>query len=79
VLSRRFRTEGNGGWATYSLLIGAVGLLSYALAVAGPSGVDALPPVAGILQRISIVVGLGWVGQVALRLWRTSAEAVAAG
>ena len=70
VLARRFRAEGNRGWATYSMLT-AVGMLAaYVLAISGPMGADALLGVAGVLQRVSAVIGLGWVGQLAWRLWR---------
>ena len=77
VMARRFRADGNGGWALYSWLTAGVGLAAYALAVAGPSGVDALLPVVGIMQRISIVVGFGWIAQLAWHVSRGSAAAAA--
>lgn len=70
VLARRFRADGNSGWATYSILSGVGVLAFYVAALAAGYGVAGLSPVTGLLQRVSGVIGLGWVAQLAWRLWR---------
>lgn len=63
VMARRFRGEGSR-WALYCWL-SAVGVLIFLFA--GP----AFTPVAGLLQRVAILLALGWVAQV---MWRFRRE-----
>jgi len=68
VLARRFRGEGSR-WALYCWL-SAVAILAFFGAA------FALPDVTGLLQRVDIVITLGWVAQV---MWRFRREAAVAG
>lgn len=68
VMARRFRGEGTR-WALYCWL-SAVGTLAF-IVVAGR-----FTSVSGLLQRIAIVLMLGWVAQI---MWRFRREAAAAG
>jgi hypothetical membrane protein len=65
VMARRFRGEGSR-WAPYCWLsaAGTLAFLFMGLAFAGP---------AGLLQRVAILLALGWVAQV---MWRFRREAV---
>ena len=67
VMARRFRGEGSR-WALYSLL-SAIGSLAFLFAAL------AFPDVTGLLQRIAILLALGWVAQV---MWRFRRELDAA-
>jgi hypothetical membrane protein len=64
VMARRFRGEGSR-WALYCWL-SAVGVLVFLFAS------QAFTSVAGLLQRVAIVLVLGWVAQV---MWRFRREA----
>ena len=67
VIARRFAGEGSR-WALYSRLsaLGEIGFLI---------GAFSLPEVAGLLQRVAILLALGWVAQVCRRYWREAAAA----
>jgi len=74
VLARRFaRDPAWRGWTLYSLVTGIlfVGSFIACLAVAqlDQSGVFPNSP-AGLLERIAIIIGWGWIALVALRLLR---------
>src|SRR5439155_18431180 len=66
LLAPRFAFEG-GRWALYTRL-SAVGVLVFLFSAV------AFPDVTGLLQRLSIVLALGWVAQV---MWRFRREAAA--
>jgi hypothetical membrane protein len=66
VMARRFRGEGSR-WALYCWL-SAVGVLAFLFAS------QAFTSVAGLLQRVLIVLVLGWVAQIT---WRFRREAAA--
>ena len=67
VMARRFRGEGDGSrWAIYSRL-SAAGSLAFLFAAL------AFTDVTGLLQRIAIVLALGWVAQVMWRFRRGTA------
>jgi hypothetical membrane protein len=68
VMARRFRGEGSR-WALYCWL-SAAGVLVFLF-----TGL-AFTPVAGLLQRVAILLALGWVAQV---MWRFRREAAATG
>jgi hypothetical membrane protein len=68
VMARRFRGEGSGSrWALYCW-VSAVGELAFLFAA------FAFTDVAGLLQRVAILLALGWVAQV---MWRFRREAAA--
>jgi glycerol uptake facilitator-like aquaporin len=66
VLARRFRREGRAGWAVSSLVVGLVIFLFFGASGGGPSGQLIFPAISGLLQRISLIAGLGWVAVLAL-------------
>jgi len=64
VMAPRFRGEGSR-WSLYCWL-SAVGVLVFLVST------SFFPDVAGLLQRVFIVLALGWVGQI---MWRFRREA----
>jgi len=82
VLARRFAGDPRcRGWAVYSIVTGILVVVFYITAtVAGmldANGVIANAP-AGLLQRLSIVAGFGWLTLFALRLLRKGSTSVSA-
>jgi Protein of unknown function (DUF998) len=76
VLARRFAGDPEWrGWPAYSVasgfVIGVFFVASLAAAALDEQGIVSIG-LAGLLQRISIVVGWGWVALLALRLARTA-------
>lgn len=73
VMVRRFAGDPAWrGWALYSLVSGIVLLVFFlgAVIVAGLDQNGILPASpAGLLQRIGIITGWGWIALLALRLW----------
>jgi Protein of unknown function (DUF998) len=63
VMARRFRQEGSR-WAAYSVASGVGMLVAFV-------GMITFDDVMGLLQRIAIVIGFGWVAQVSWRLRRS--------
>lgn len=74
ALARRFAGDARWrGWALYSVATGVVVVLS--LVVGNAPGMVAL---AGLIQRIGIVAGWGWIVLLAARLWRARVSAASA-
>ncbi len=73
VFSRRFAARGERGWATYSAGSGVVFAVGFILASAGFNQAETLIDVAGLLQRIAIAVGWGWLALLAVHLLRLCA------
>jgi hypothetical protein len=61
LYAARFRAEGRGGWAAYSVITGFVVLAFFAASSGGPDGLPIFPMAVGLLQRISIVAGFVWM------------------
>ena len=72
VMARRFRDDGSR-WALYSVLSG-VGMLTAFVGIFVANAV--LPDWVGLVQRVSIIIGFGWVAQVC---WRFRQEVSATG
>jgi hypothetical membrane protein len=70
AMARRFRAAGETSWATGSLAAAIAVLVFFAASSADPSGRPFVPALAGLLQRLSIVAGLGWMAAVATRTLR---------
>ncbi len=71
VLARRFAASGNRGWAGYSLGTGITFLAAFVLASAGfRQLLPTLTPIAGLLQRITLVIGMVWLAALAVHLLR---------
>jgi hypothetical protein len=71
VLSRRFAVAGELGWALYSAGSGVIFVVGFVLASAGFNQAESLVDVAGLLQRLTIIVGWGWITLLALHLLRS--------
>ena len=79
VLSRRFAADPqNRRWATYSWVTGALVLgLSILSAVGPPFAYRAgFPVIDGLIQRVLIAIGWGWVALTALHLLRQERKAM---
>jgi hypothetical membrane protein len=79
VFARRFASDPAWrGWATYSLITGFVCAATFiaclAVAVLDEHGVLANAP-SGLLERIAIISGWGWIALLAIRLLRQSRTA----
>jgi hypothetical membrane protein len=70
VLGARFSRVDERTWAGYSRLTAALFWVCFGLSSAGFAGVPALVPTGGLWQRLSLVIGLGWLAATALRWWR---------
>jgi hypothetical protein len=70
LMARRLRADGAAGAAAASVATAVVVLLFFGASSADASGEPFFPAVAGLLQRVSIVAGLGWLGWLALWLLR---------
>jgi len=75
VLARRFRREGSTAWAAASIAVAAIVFVFFGASGGGPSGQLLFPAVAGLLQRISLIAGLGWLAAVAVRAIRSAPAA----
>ena len=65
LMARRFRAQGETGWAIYSVITALVVFVALAASSADPSGQPYLPATVGLLQRVSIVAGLAWIAVLA--------------
>ena len=70
VLARRFSSSGAVGWAIYSAASGVGMFVINASTGASPGTAGMFPDVAGLLQRIAIVLGLAWLGFLSLHFMR---------
>jgi hypothetical protein len=73
-MARRFASSPDWkGWAAYSIITGIV-VIVFFIASIGASVLDAAGTLpnspTGLLQRIAIIVGWGWVALLAIRLLR---------
>jgi hypothetical protein len=66
VLARRFRRDGATSWAAASLVVAVIVFVAFGASGGGPSGQLMFPGVSGLLQRIALIAGLGWVAALAL-------------
>jgi hypothetical protein len=74
VFARWFARSGQAGWARYSLASGIGFVVAFILTSAGFRQVGGLADIAGSLQRITLVIGFGWLTLLALRLLRSTQE-----
>jgi hypothetical protein len=68
MMARFFEDQGDRNWAIYSKITAVAFILAYILAMAGFLQVPGLVNYAGLLQRISIIIGLTWMTLLPLRL-----------
>jgi hypothetical protein len=61
VMTRLFDDQGEHSWAMYSKITAIAFMIVYLLAMAGFLQVPGLVNYAGLLQRISVIIGLAWM------------------
>ncbi|WP_345713961.1 DUF998 domain-containing protein [Kineococcus glutinatus] len=74
--ARARRREGDGGWAVASAGCGLVVLAGFGAASAGFGQHPALVDVAGLVQRLSLTAGFGWLSALAVQALRQPASNV---
>ena len=70
VFGRRFAVQGERGWATCSAVTGVVFAGAFVLSSAGFGQAEGLVELAGLLQRVAVIAGFGWLTLLAVRLLR---------
>jgi hypothetical protein len=68
LMARRMRADGARGAALASVGAAIAVLVFFGASSADPSGEPFFPAIAGLLQRVSIIAGLGWLTGLALWL-----------
>jgi Protein of unknown function (DUF998) len=71
VFSRWFAVRGMRGWTTYSAVTGVVLVSAFILSNAGFGQAEGLVGVAGLFQRVTLIVGFGWLTLLAVRFLRS--------
>ena len=71
VFSRWFAARGKRGWAAYSAVTGVVLVGAFILSSAGFGQTEGLVDVAGLFQRVTLIVGFGWLTLLAVRFLRS--------
>jgi len=70
VFGRRLAGRGERGWAVYSTISGLVFVIAFVLASVGFGQAAGLVDLAGLLQRVAVAVGFGWLTLLAVHLLR---------
>src|SRR5918995_1070631 len=70
VFGHWFAGRGERGWAVYSAISGLVFVIAFVLASAGFGQAAGLIDLAGLLQRVAVAVGFGWLTLLAVHLRR---------
>ncbi len=71
VLARYFTREALRGWALGSTISGFAFIALFVTTSVGFSQIGGLQAIAGLLQRLTLMVGFGWMAAVAVILWKT--------
>ena len=74
VFGRRFAGRGERGWAIYSVVTGLSFVGAFVISSAGFAQVAGLVDLAGLLQRVAVSVGFGWLSLLAVRLLSMPSE-----
>ena len=74
VFGWRFAARGERAWATYSVVTGGVFGGAFVLSSAGFGQAEVLVDLAGLFQRLAVVVGLGWLTLLAVRFLKAPPE-----
>ena len=72
VVGYRFTRSGRRWWAGYSAVTAVVFLAGFVLAAMGFAQTQTFVSIGGLLQRLTVVVGLAWITALALLLIRRS-------
>lgn len=78
-LANLFAKNGERGWATYSRLSAGAFILMFVLTSMGFGQVGALANYAGLLQRITLLIGLTWMTLLAIYLLKSPSMSRATG
>lgn len=77
VMARRFHRAGDHFWARLSAIAGAAFFACFVIAGIGFRQNPVLMPYAGLWQRLALIIGLGWLGLLAVRLRRPLTDTAA--
>lgn len=77
VVGYRLARAGHRGWAAFGVGAAVTVLTGFVLSGLGFAQQPALTPVAGLIQRVTLVVGLGWLCTLALWLLVTARRPIA--
>lgn len=78
VMARRFDDQGERRWSTYSKSTAVAFIIVYLIAMAGFLQLPGVVNYAGLLQRISVIIGLTWMALLSLHLLNSPAKFEAA-
>ena len=78
VMARRFDDQGERNWAIYSKITAVTFIIVYLIAMAGFLQLPGLVDYAGLLQRISVIIGLTWMTLLPIHLLNAPAKSEAA-
>ena len=78
VAARTGLRAGDRRWASASAVAGVLVIVGFALMIASFSSRNELSPIGGLIQRLTVVVGWGWLMALALREAATPDESSAA-
>lgn len=79
MMARLFDNQGERNWAIYSKITAVAFIIVYFLAMAGFLQVPGLVNYAGLLQRISVIIGLTWMALFPLHLLKSPSKSQATG
>ena len=68
VFGRRFAARDERGWAIYSTVTGIAFAVGFVLSSAGFGQAEGLVDLAGLLQRLAVTAGFGWLTLLAVHL-----------
>jgi len=71
VFGHWFATRGKRGWAAYSAVTGVVSVSAFILSSAGFAQTGGLVDLAGLFQRVTLIVGFGWLTLLAVHFLRS--------
>jgi hypothetical protein len=74
VFAGRFARWGERGWAIGSVITGAAFVVGFVLASLGFGQVQSLVDFGGLFQRITIIIGWGWLSLLAVHLLRAPSK-----
>ncbi|MEV4078524.1 DUF998 domain-containing protein [Nonomuraea fuscirosea] len=75
VFARRFIGWDERGWAVYSVATGALVVIGFFLSGQAFAQAEGLADIGGLLQRLTIVIGWGWLTLLAIHLRNTDEPA----
>jgi hypothetical protein len=74
VFGSWFAARSERGWAIYSAITGVVFAVAFVLSSAGFGQIEGFVDLAGLFQRIAVIIGFGWLTLLAVHLLRGPSE-----